>query len=78
MRGWLREPIAETAHGLNVGFVALVAQDFSQPLHVDIDGPLIDVDVTAPHLIEQLVSIECLAGVRHEEFEQPVLNAPQI
>ena len=53
-----RETIAEAADGLDIGLVAGFAQDFPQPLHIDIDGALVDIGVIAPHLSQQLGAIE--------------------
>ena len=72
--GGSREPVTESAHGLDIGLIAGLREDSAQPLHIDIDRTLVDVTVVAPHLREKLCSIECSAGMRHQELEQPILR----
>ena len=38
----------------------------------------VDFAVVAPYLREELGPIESAAGMRHQEFEQPILNSTQI
>ena len=42
----------------------------AQPVDVDVDGPGLARVVVAPHVLEQLVAREDLAGVADEEREQ--------
>src|SRR5665213_3380337 len=51
-----REPIAGAAHGLDHLRTAGRAQRFAQPLHVHVDGALLDEHMVAPDPVEQLRS----------------------
>src|SRR5437763_16862523 len=45
---------------------------------MDVDGALVDVDVSPPHAIEQLAAVEYTAGTLHQEFEQTELGRPEM
>src|ERR1700681_1616911 len=72
------ETVTEAAHCLYVGLEPRFSQDLAQPLHVDVDGALIDLTVAAPHLRQQLRPVERSATVRHQKPEQPILDAAKV
>src|SRR6476646_10328243 len=72
------ERIARAAHGADrIGFGAAV-EGLAQPPDMDIDGALVDIDVRAPHAVEQLLARENPARPLHEEFEQPEFGRAEI
>ena len=50
----------------------------AQAADVHVDRALLDVDVVAPHLIEQLRARVHALGPRHEELEQAKLRGSQL
>src|SRR3974390_757472 len=50
----------------------------AEPSYMDINRPLIDVNIRAPDAIEQLFAREDPPRSFHEEFEQAVFRRPQI
>src|SRR3984957_10741835 len=72
------ERIAGAAHGADrVDGVAAVER-LAQAADVDVDGALVDIDVAAPHPVEQLLAGEYPAGTLHQVFEQAELGRPEI
>src|SRR3982751_5955975 len=60
-----------------VGFAAAV-DGLAQPADMHIHGALVDIDVVAPHAVEQLLARIDTAGVAHQIFEQPVFGWTQV
>ena len=50
----------------------------AQAADMHIDGTFVDVDVAAPHAIEQLLTGEHPAGTLHQKFEQPEFRRTEI
>src|SRR5688500_1380394 len=65
------EDVADTADGVDEGRVSRVGLDpAAQPVDVDIDRARLAAVVVAPHVLEQLVAGEDLAGMTDQEGEQ--------
>src|SRR3984893_2380096 len=78
----LAEPIVEriagATHGADrVDGVAAVER-LAQAADMDVDGALVDIDVAAPHAVEQLLAGKHPAGTFHQEFEQAELGRAEI
>src|SRR5580658_7840804 len=72
------ERIAGAAHGADrIDGVAAVER-LAQAADMDVDGALVDIDVAAPHPVEQLLAREYPAGTFHQEFEQAELGRAEI
>src|SRR5580698_6032129 len=70
--------IAGAAHGADrIDGVAAVER-LAQAADMDVDGALVDIDVAAPHPVEQLLAGEHPAGAFHQEFEQAELGRAEI
>src|SRR5580692_1597331 len=78
----LAEPIVERIAGAAYGAdridgVAAVER-LAQAADMDVDGALVDIDVAAPHAVEQLLAGKHPAGAFHQELEQPELGRAEI
>src|ERR1700722_1546527 len=78
----LAEPIVERIAGAADGAdridgVAAVER-LAQPADMDVDGALVDIDVRAPHPVEQLLAGEHPAGAFHQELKQAELGRAEI
>ena len=71
------EPVAAAAHGFDHPVRAERLQREAQPADVDVDRALLDVDVIAPHLVEQLRARVHALGPRQEEAQQPEFGGPE-
>src|SRR3954464_10871057 len=72
------EGVAGAADGPDrIGLVAAVER-LAQAADMDVDGALVDVDLAAPHAVEQLLAREHAARPLHQEFEQTILGRPEI
>src|SRR5579862_1959787 len=72
------ERIAGAAHGADrIDGVAAVER-LAQAADMDVNGALVDIDVAAPHAVEQLLAGKHPAGAFHEEFEQAELGRAEI
>src|ERR1043165_9568522 len=70
--------IPRRAHGAHqVGGVADV-DGFAQAADVDVDGARLDIDVAAPHVIEQLLAAEHPSLVLQEEAQQAELGRAEM
>ena len=69
-----REPVAAAAHRLDQPVLPERLEREAQAPDVDVDGALLDVDVIAPHLIEQLRARVHALGTREQEAQQPKLG----
>ncbi len=49
-------------------------EDLAQAPDMHVDGALVDIDVAAPHAVEQLLARVHAAGALHQEFEQAELG----
>src|SRR5688572_29590867 len=67
------EAITRSSHCLDETIVAEVLERLAQAADVDVDRPLLDVDVAAPDAVEQLVTRVHPLRVCHEELEHAVL-----
>src|ERR1700728_1849804 len=64
------ERVAGAAHGADgVGALAAVER-LAQAANMDVHGALVDIDVAAPHPVEQLLAAKDPARTFHEKFEQ--------
>ena len=45
---------------------------------MNVDGALVDIDVTAPDAVEQLLAAENPAGVLEKKLQQPILGRAKI
>ncbi len=71
------EAVAAAAHGFDVLLVPARLQGAAQAADVGVDGALVEVDVAAPHLVEQLgAGVHALRMV-HEEIQQPKFDPAQ-
>src|SRR5262249_1616579 len=72
------ERIAGAAHGADrIGVVAAI-ESLAQPADVDIDGALVDVNLAAPHAVEQLLAGEHASRTLHQELEQPIFGGAEV
>src|SRR5262249_58282598 len=72
------ERVAGAAHGADrIGGVTAVER-LAQAADVDVDGALVDIDLTAPHAVEKLFAREHAAWSLHQELEQTVFGRPEI
>src|SRR6202035_5627722 len=76
--GRLGEAVVERVAGApdgadRVGHAAAVER-LAQAADMDVDGALVDIDVAAPHLVQQLLAGKHPAGAFHQEFEQAELR----
>src|SRR3954468_11841172 len=62
------ERVAGAAHGADRILLAAGVEQLAQPADMHIDGALVDVDVTAPDAVEQLLAAEHAAGMLQEKF----------
>src|SRR5580704_15355247 len=70
--------VAGAAHGADrIDGVAAVER-LAQAADMDVDGALVDIDVAAPHPVEQLLAGKNPAGAFHQVFEQAELGRPEI
>src|SRR5580693_10069814 len=78
----LAEPIVEriagAAHGADRIDGVTAVERLAQAADMDVDGPLVDIDVAAPHPVEQLLAGKHPAGTFHQEFEQAELGRAEI
>src|SRR3990167_5016131 len=68
-----RESVTGAAHRLHQVFVHLT-EGFAQPADVHVDGALLDIDVAAPDLIEQLAAGVSALLMGHEKLQQAVFG----
>src|SRR5712691_903734 len=72
------ERVAGAAHGADrVGLVAAVER-LAQPADMDVHGALVDIDLAAPHAVEQLLAREHTAGALHQELEQTIFGRTEV
>src|SRR5512136_230182 len=71
------EAIAGAAHRLDEPVAVEALERLAEAPDVHVDGPLLDVHVTAPDAIQQLPAAVDPLRVRHEEAEQPILGGPE-
>src|ERR1700731_2919238 len=62
--------IAGAAHGADRVRHAAAVERLAQAADMDVDGALVDIDVAAPDLVEQLLAGKHPAGAFHQEFDQ--------
>ena len=55
---------------MNAGFAGIGLDPAAQPVDVDVDRPRLATVVVAPHVLEQLVASEDLAGMADEKGQQ--------
>src|SRR3954451_20508644 len=70
--------ISGASHGADRILLAGGIEQFSQPSDMNIDRALVDVDVAAPDVVEQLLAAEYAAGVLQEEFQQAILGRSEV
>src|SRR5258708_39715403 len=68
------ERVARAADGADRVSLAAAVERLAQPADMDVDGALVDIDLRAPHRVEQLGARKHPAGPFHQEFEQPVFS----
>src|SRR6202035_5798177 len=66
-----------SAHGADRIGGAAAIERLAQASDMDVDGALVDVDVTAPDAVEQLLARKHPARVLHQEFEQAEFGRPE-
>src|SRR6185436_18098427 len=82
LRLHLRKPVIQritrTAHGADRVLLAAGVEQFAQAADMHVDGALVDIDVTAPDRVEQLLAAEDAAGMFEEKFQQAILGRAEI
>src|SRR6195256_4095427 len=74
----LVERIAGAAHGADrIGRAAAIERT-AEPPDMHVDGTLVDVDIAAPHAVEQLLARVDAPRALHQEFEQPELGRSEM
>src|SRR3569833_1760396 len=73
----LVEGVAGATHRAEWVRLAAAVDGLTQATHMHVDRTLVDVDIVAPHPIEQLFARIDPAGVAHQIFEQPILGRTQ-
>ena len=68
------ERVARAAHGADRVGLAAAVERLAQPADVDVDGALVDIDLGAPHRVEQLGAREHPARPLHQELQQAVFG----
>src|SRR4051812_46641221 len=71
------EAVTRAAHRLDQPVVAEFFQCLAQPADVYVDGTFLDIHVSAPDAIQQLLACVHALRMRHEEREHAVLRGPQ-
>src|SRR5712672_2063807 len=71
------ERIAGAAHGADRVRHAAAVERLAQASDVDVDRALVDIDIAAPDLVEQLLAREDAAWVFQQELEQAKLGRPE-
>src|SRR5688572_17404676 len=51
-------------------------QGLAQAADVNVDGAVVDVDVVAPDVVQQLLAREHPAGRAHQELQQAIIRRP--
>src|ERR1700737_1015335 len=72
------ERVPSAAHGADEVGRAGEIDRLAQAADVDVDGACLDIDVMAPHLVEQLLAREDAAGMLHEEAQQAELGGAEM
>ena len=72
------ERVAGTTHGPDRILFPAWIENFPKPPDVHIDGSLVDVDISTPDAVEQLLAAEDAARMLKEIFQEPVFCRPQI
>src|SRR5271165_309353 len=72
------ERVARAAHGANRVDLGIPIERPAQSADMDVNGALVDIDVTPPHAIEQLLAREHTTGPLHQIFEQPVFGRTEL
>src|SRR5271165_6004493 len=74
----LVERVAAAAHGADRVRRPAAVERAAQPADMDVHGTLVDVDVAAPHAVEQLLAGEHPARALHQELEQAELGRTEM
>src|ERR1700744_5675137 len=72
------ERVAGAADGADRILLAAGIEQLAQAADMHVDGALVDVDVTAPDAVEQLLAREHPARMLEEEFEQAIFGRPEV
>src|SRR5215813_14163691 len=72
------EAVAGAAHCTDRVRTPSAHQRLAQSADVHVNGALVNVDLIAPHAVEQLAAREHPPGRLHEELEQPVVGGAQM
>src|SRR6478736_3691881 len=70
--------VARAADGADRVLLAAEIEQLAQAPDMDVDGALVDVDVTAPDAVEQLLAREHAAGMLQEELQQAIFGRAEI
>ena len=54
------------------------AQYLAQALHDHVDRASVDVRIVAPHLNQELRTVEGSADIQHKKLQQPVFDASEL
>src|SRR5579885_2588278 len=69
--------ITDAAHGLDEMIIALAAQHLSQAADVHVHRALVDIDLVAPDLVEQLAAAVHAFRMGDEKVQQPEFRGAQ-
>src|SRR5690606_37692269 len=72
----LVEGVAGAAHGTDRILRLAAIDGLAQATDMHVDRPFVDIDVTAPDAVEQLLAREHPARGLHQELEQAELGRP--
>jgi len=73
-----RESIACASNCLYVVLYAEFSQRLAQSAHVNVNRPLLNVNIRAPDPVKQLISTIDAVGMCHEVLQQPILSWAQV
>jgi len=74
----LIEGVARSSDGSDGVWSVRCADGFAQSADVNIDRALVDVDVTAPNIVEKLFTREHPPGTPHQELKQTELSRAEM
>src|SRR5580698_6148892 len=72
-----RKTISGATNGLHQTIVPEFLKRLAQPADVYVDRSFLDVDVSAPHAVEQLLATVHAFRMGNKEFQQTILGRPE-
>src|SRR5206468_3255063 len=70
--------ISRAADGADRVLRAGSVEQLAQAADVDVDGTLVDVDVAAPHAVEQLLAAEHTPGMLEKKLQQTIFGGAEV